>query len=390
MIMSCAPISIQVTVAPKPVSYPIAIGSGIAYSAELVSLLKEIDPSHVFVCKDQALGDYFSDFLRQQGFCVQTIPLPAGDACKTRKTKEWIEDQMLASGASREALMIGIGGGSVLDVAGFVASTYARGIPLLAIPTTLLAMSDAVIGGKTAVNTAEGKNLIGSIYQPRAVFIDCDFLKTLSLAEMKNGFVEMIKHGLIQNESYFDFLYNNADKLLSGDFIEEAIAQSVRIKSHVVMEDERESGKRRILNLGHTVGHALETVSNHQISHGKAVALGLITEAYLSMQMGYLPPSEFTSLRQILERFQMDLSLPSGICPDSLYNAMCMDKKSRKARPRIVILERIGSVAPFDGHYCTEVPDNLLKESVNWLLEPGHAQGHERLRFSCAYFNAQV
>lgn len=338
--------------------HKILIGAGCV--TELASCIKNMMPSHIFIVTDSIVGPLYSqrlqEYLQPLGLTVRVLEFPAGEAYKTRKTKELLEDQMLEAGASRQACVIALGGGVVLDVAGYVASTYARGVPLVLVPTSLLAMVDACIGGKTAVNTPQGKNLIGTFYQPDAVFIDVNFLSTLPQEELKNGVVEMVKHALILDGDYFDFLEANAIKVLDLDMpiVEEAIKRSVAIKVHVVAQDEKEAGIRRLLNFGHTVGHAIEAASSYSIPHGRAVALGILQEAKVSEKMGHLQPQEFERIQQLFIAYGIDLTL--NLAQDDLHSIMCMDKKAHKGIPRLVILEKIGAALSCNGAWCQNIP----------------------------------
>lgn len=277
---------------------------------------------------------------------------PAGEPHKTRETKALLEDQMFAKKLGRDTTVIALGGGVVTDLAGFVAATYCRGVPLVTIPTTLMCMVDAAIGGKNGVNHPCGKNLIGTFHLPQQVLIDPLLLTTLPHIELKQGIVEMIKHGLIADSAYFDFLEKHLDQLLAYDldYLEEAIRGSCRIKTDIVEQDPQETGLRRLLNFGHTVGHALEKLSNYTLPHGEAVAHGLLVESALSP----LPPADLKRIEQLLARLNFK---PPSFSHEELTLAMTLDKKSLRGRPRFVLLEAIGSPLPFGGAYCTKVDE---------------------------------
>lgn len=237
------------------------------------------------------------------------------------------------------------------------------------IPTSLLAMVDASIGGKTGVNVAHGKNLIGSIYQPKKVVIDPLILKSLPKKEISHGFVEMIKHALIADASFFEYLESNASALLTLDLtaMKEVIFTSCRIKKEIVEQDEKESGKRRLLNFGHTLGHALEKLTEYSLSHGEAVAIGILTESYLSVELGALPHSCLSRIKNILLQYGLPLRLPQLFSEEALLNAMTLDKKSLQGHPRFVILDNLGSSLSFKGAYCTHVSASLLKQTLEWM-----------------------
>jgi 3-dehydroquinate synthase len=268
----------------------------------------------------------------------------------------------------RDTLLIAIGGGVVTDLGGFLAATYNRGIPLILIPTTLLGMVDAAIGGKTGVNTHFGKNLIGAYYPPQDIFIDPSLLSTLPEKEWINGASEIIKYALIHSPALFQQLANNMDKWDARDpiYLQGLINASIAIKQEVIEADFQESGYRRILNFGHTIAHAIETLEDYRISHGEAVALGMLIEGYLSYRLGLLSQDEFEEINALLRLFRFPLHLPPSITLEKLLQAMATDKKAKGAHPRFVLLNGIGSVAPFDGTYCSEVDEKLLAEGFQY------------------------
>lgn len=364
---------VNVTIPGRTSSYPIVIGEALLQSDQLMEHLLALKVSHYAIITDKVVEQHHAKNLQQYLLRHQLktalISFPSGEEYKSRSTKEFCEDKLLNLGLGRDTCIIGMGGGIVTDLAGFVASTYCRGVPSIMIPTSLLAMVDASIGGKTGVNVPQGKNLIGTITQPTAVFIDTATLKTLPQAEIKNGMAEVIKHGLIADKAYYEFLKANADKLLQLDakLMEEAIHGSVKIKGQIVQEDESEKGKRRLLNLGHTVAHAIEVASKHEIPHGRAVAIGIIAESYLSMKMGYLQSSEFKAICDIIHLYRIELTWKGVIKASDLLDLMKLDKKSLKQKPRFVILKEIGMPLEFDGQYCTEADEKVLDETIEWM-----------------------
>ncbi|MBB65402.1 MAG: 3-dehydroquinate synthase [Waddliaceae bacterium] len=295
------------------------------------------------------------------------IAFPAGEQSKTRVTKEMIEDQMLESGMGRDSCIVALGGGVVTDLAGYVAATYCRGIPFLSIPTTLLAMVDASIGGKTGVNVPQGKNLIGAFHPAHSIIIDVKFLRTLSLDEYRNGLAEVVKHGLICDLEYFSEIEAHLDEIMARDEarLQSIVKRSYEIKSGIVSADEKEAGFRRILNFGHTIAHAIEIVSDYKISHGHAVAIGCIVEAFQAMRLGHLDQDEFLRIVWVFKAlgFPLDLQLS----PEPLLKVMGMDKKSLKGVPRFVMLEELGKVLPFDGEFCTTLSPELVEDALQWM-----------------------
>lgn len=316
-------------------------------------------------------GEFFLRALELARLDATLFTFPAGEQSKTRETKSFLEDQMHDHYFGRDTCLIAIGGGVTLDLGGFLAATYCRGIPLISIPTTLLAMVDAAIGGKNGVNTSHGKNRIGTTYQAKKIIIDTTLLKTLPKQELKNGFVEMIKHGLVASSLHVDFLENHVCELLAmeSQLLEKAILDSCRIKMAIVKEDEQENGQRRILNFGHTVAHALERLTNYSLSHGEAVAIGLIAESHLSMQFGTLDRKSFERIYRLLLNYGLPLKLPLKLTPEGIRQAMLLDKKSVNSEPRFVLLEKIGQAKSFHSQYCTPVKTDLLYRSLDWMLD---------------------
>lgn len=298
------------------------------------------------------------------GLKSHLIAFKAGEEQKTRSTKAWIEDQMLEKGLGRDTCLIALGGGVVTDIGGFIASTYCRGIPFFSIPTTLLGMVDAAIGGKTGVNVIQGKNILGTFYWPEAILINPEYLLTLPETEIKNGIAEIIKHALIADPFLFEELNSKPFSLkpLNLVLLEKLIRKNCTIKKKIVQKDPQEIGLRRILNLGHTIGHAIESLENYSISHGEAVALGISLEAELSFKMGYLSEVCLNKIRSLLKSYGFNLIPPKAISLNALKKALSFDKKSISSSPRFVVLTRIGKVEPFNGEYCTFLKEEYLDE----------------------------
>lgn len=287
----------------------------------------------------------------------------SGEEYKTRETKEFLENALFESDFGKDACIIALGGGVVMDVAGFVAATYCRGISLVMIPTSFLGMVDACIGGKNGVNIPYGKNLVGSIYQPKQVFIDPVTLQTLPKKEWVNGFVEIIKHSLIADVSLFEEL-EKQDSFFS---LEQAIFKSCSIKRFIVEEDELEKGKRHLLNFGHTIGHALETLTQYALSHGEAVAVGMLVEGYLSVLLGFLSKSSLDRIQRILLSYGAPLQIPQKFSFEEFRVALKLDKKSINCSPRFVLIEDIGKPLSFHGKYCDFVKEELVREAIMWM-----------------------
>ncbi len=297
------------------------------------------------------------------------LTFPEGEIHKTRANKEMLEDRLLESGYGRDSCIIALGGGVVSDLAGYLAATYCRGVPYVIIPTSLLGMVDAAIGGKTGVNTPYGKNMIGAVCQPKKIWIDSNLLQTLSPQEMRNGIVEIIKHGLIQDQALFDYLDTHSQQIMARDpkTLEHVIYNSCMIKMKIVQEDEKETGKRRLLNFGHTIGHALERLHEFTVPHGEAVAIGLAVESYIATLLKTLDFSAHEQIIQILKRYQLPLRLKRAFPLEKILDAMMMDKKSLKGQPRFVMIDAIGSACPFHGAYCTPVDPAVIKQGLEWM-----------------------
>ncbi len=285
------------------------------------------------------------------------IPVPSGEEYKSRETKETLENELLIRKLGRETWIIALGGGVTTDLVAFLASTYMRGVPLVLIPTTLLAMVDAAIGGKTGVDTPYGKNLVGTFYLPKAVFVESKFLKSLPPKQMKNGLSEVLKYGLIANRAIWERCLHWENE------IEFLIHASIECKLRVVEADfEEKSGLRRILNFGHTVGHALELLSDFQMAHGEAVALGCMAESYLSYLEGYLQKEALESILGVYRKLGYAFK---PVAKRDFLDAIRMDKKAIGGEPRFVLIDQIGRSVPFNGEYCSKVKH--LERMIEWM-----------------------
>lgn len=356
----------------QPETYEIEIQSGFMYKA--AEYLASIASRFAIIADEQTArlyGEKLADRLSSSGFEVGLFSFLQGEGSKTRETKEILENSLFEKGFGRDICVIALGGGVTTDLAGFVAATYCRGVPLVMMPTSLLAMVDASIGGKTGVNLPYGKNLIGCFYQPKRVMIDTETLKTLPVRELRNGIVEMIKHGLIADSRYFSYLESHSKELLALDpeVINRSVFESCRIKKEIIELDAHESGKRRLLNFGHTVGHALEKVSQYSISHGEAVAIGILVESYLAVHLGYLEIETLEKIRSIFLNYSIPLTLPQTYSAESIMDAMALDKKSLKGAPRFVIINDIGFCANFESEYCTSVDEKDIIKALRWMSD---------------------
>ena len=295
---------------------------------------------------------------------------PGGEPRKRLAEVETLAEQMVAAGADRSSVVIAFGGGIAGDVAGFLAAIFMRGIPVIQVPTTLLAQVDAAVGGKTGVNLVSGKNLLGSFHQPLAVLIDPDVLGTLPEREFRAGLYEIVKCGVIRDAELFRVLEACADAVLKQEppVVERIIADAVRIKAEVVTADEREGDLRRILNFGHTFGHALEAETRYErLLHGEAVAWGMQAATILAERTGDLPSSDAAAIQRVILRYGPIPAL-NGIAGANLAARLLSDKKTVQGKVHFVLPVKIGEVRIFSG-----VPDALVSESIQSALELNRA-----------------
>jgi len=300
---------------------------------------------------------------------VGVLTVSAGEASKTRDMWARLTDQMLGKGCGRDSAVVALGGGVVGDLAGFVAATFMRGIPVVQVPTTLVAMVDASIGGKTAVDTFAGKNLVGAFHPPAAVLIDPQLLATLPLRELRAGFAEIIKHGVIADEPYLFQVASSASELLSkggsmSDRMVSLIVRSVEIKADVVSRDEREEGLRKVLNFGHTIGHAVEMVSGYSLLHGEAVAIGMALESRLAELLGLAQTGTAATVIRTLQAAGLPTDLPKDYGPKAVMDAMRSDKKGRSGKTMFALPLRIGAMAGEDTGWTVSVGDDQLREAL--------------------------
>ena len=342
------------TVALGKRSYPIYIGRGL--SANISELLnRNWQGSRLIILSDDTVAPLYMQAICSaigQTIKVEQIVIPTGEAYKTLQTFERICTQLLEYRIDRDALLVALGGGVVGDIAGFVAASYRRGITFAQIPTTLLAQVDSSVGGKTAVNHALGKNMIGAFYQPRCVLIDLDTLATLPPRHYIAGLAEVVKYGLITDADFFAWLEGNVDALLAHDdaALCYAIERSCAIKAQIVAADELEqSGTRALLNLGHTFGHAIETCLGYgQWLHGEAVGCGLVLAAQVSANLGLLSEESVNRITVLLQRFGLTTTKPNTLNTQTLLDTMALDKKNKAGRRHYILLRAIGDAFETD------------------------------------------
>ncbi len=290
------------------------------------------------------------------------LSFPAGEASKTRDTWARLTDDLLTLGFGRDAALVALGGGVTGDLAGFVAATYLRGIPFVQVPTTLLAMLDASVGGKVGVDTDAGKNLVGAFHPPMAVVADPLTLRTLDERTYRSGLAEAVKHGLIADEGHLAWIEANATRILARDLDRVAllVRRSVEIKTVIVEADEQETGMRALLNAGHTVAHALEQATGFAIPHGEAVAIGLAVEAAIGEAVGATESGTRARIEAVLTRLGLPASLPAGFDPESLFPALSRDKKSRGQVPGFAFIEAPGRASAAASDWITPVHPEVL------------------------------
>jgi 3-dehydroquinate synthase len=297
---------------------------------------------------------------------TRTFTVPAGEASKTRETWARLTDELLESGYGRDAAIVAVGGGVVGDLAGFVAATFMRGIKYVQVPTSLIAMIDASVGGKTAVDTPRGKNLVGAFHQPAAVIADPAALATLPAAHFRAGLAEAVKHGVIADAMYLERTVADVPSLLDpasrrADTMEALIARSIEIKAEIVRRDEREHGLRQVLNFGHTIGHAIEAASGYTLLHGECVALGMVYEATLAEKLGVASSGTARDVRRAVERVALPTALPPGLAADRLVAVIRSDKKVRSGALRFALPREIGAMASGDGTWSVPVDESVVR-----------------------------
>ena len=356
--------------------YRVLVGSGLL--AALPDLLADHAPAHRYaLITDSTVaglyGNAVLEALRGSGLAADLFSFPAGERHKTRAHWADLTDGLLAGGYGRDSCVVALGGGVVGDLAGFVAATYMRGVPVVQVPTSLVAMIDASIGGKTGVDVEVGKNLVGAFHAPNLVVADPDVIRTLPREERAQGLVEAVKHGAIMDDLYLEDLELNMPALLDGEVgaVERAVARSVELKAEVVSADEHESGRREILNFGHTLGHAVEAASAYEMPHGTAVALGMYLEARLGQVLGVTESGVAERFARITETLGIGLELPGGAEPSEIMSYLRLDKKTRHGRPRFVLLTRSGTVHCADDSWSQAVDESLVLDLLNSMAAKG-------------------
>ncbi|SHK93170.1 3-dehydroquinate synthase [Selenomonas ruminantium] len=345
-------------------SYDIVIGYNI--EQEIIDFIQQKDYSAKgLLVTDTNVGPLYSrkmqDILTQAGLDIAVVQIKAGEQSKTLEVANEAFTKAIEWGLDRKSPVFALGGGVVGDLAGFVAATYMRGVPFVQIPTSLLAQVDSSVGGKVAVNHELGKNLIGAFYQPQAVFMDLDCMQTLPKREIYTGLGEIIKYGIIYDAEFFAFLEEHQADVLSlePEKLTHMIARSCEIKAAVVSQDEKEAGLRRILNFGHTIGHAIEKETAYiRYNHGEAVATGMVGAAYISKALGLIDEAAYGRVKELVAAYNLPLQA-AGVTVDAMYADIFHDKKTIGGKVNWVLMESIGGVC------CkNDVPEEIVKQAM--------------------------
>lgn len=329
--------------------------------------VRERAPEHrVAIIADQTVAALYGERVRASFGGGDPAPLlltfPAGERHKTRQSWATLSDQLIAAGCGRDTVIVALGGGVTGDLAGFVAATYLRGVPFIQVPTTLLAMIDASIGGKTGVDTPAGKNLVGAFHHPTLVVADPRLLTTLPPRELRFGLAEAIKHGVIADAAYFSWIAAGLRQILHADTPDDGtqlhlVRRSIEIKVQVVRQDERESGLRKVLNFGHTIGHAIEQVTGYGVAHGEAVAIGMVAEALLAERLHLAESGLADAIATVCDAAGLPVRLPDGVSPAEVVTATRTDKKSRGGQVEFALPRALGEMAGSETQYGVRVND---------------------------------
>lgn len=340
----------------------ISVGHGLL--AKLPELLKEHAPAYRYAILtdstvEKLYGEKLLETLKEAGLNVELFSFPAGEASKSELTKQNLDHSLLAKNYGRDTVILALGGGVVGDMAGFVAATYLRGIPFVQIPTTVLSMLDSSIGGKVGINTPFGKNTIGAFWQPTLIVADIDTLKTLPESEVRNGWFEALKIFLTMDIASYELAKNKVNLSL--------LENAMKLKQQVVAVDEREFNLRSILNFGHSIGHALEKLSNYSIHHGFAVALGMLVEARVSVERGYLSEEDWEDLAEVLKSFGIKTRCLAAYSFEAVLGALQNDKKNREGKIKLVLLKSPGAVVTDRMGYTHTVSKEALQKAWSFV-----------------------
>ncbi len=345
-------------------SYPIIIKEGLLAEIGLDLKERNIAKRYVIISDSHVAGLYGDSLLgslREAGLDVDLVTFPRGESSKHLATVAELASKLARLGVDRKDGLVALGGGVTGDITGFLAATYMRGIAFVQVPTTLLAQVDSSVGGKTGVDIPEGKNLVGAFYQPKAVYVDSLVLNSLPEEELLNGLAEVIKYGVIYDAAFFSFLAENRQDIISCSLsvLEEVISRCCAIKAEVVAKDEKESNLRRILNFGHTLGHAVEAASNFDLAHGLSVAIGMVAASRLAQAKGLLSEEDTSGIQALIEQYGLPTEIPDNLDRSKIKFYLTTDKKAVSGRPFYVLPTEIGKVT---------ITDDVDEELVDQLL----------------------
>ena len=366
-------IKVEIPACPKS-SYTIAIDND--FLPSVLSQIKKLLPGkELFLITDVNIAKtkHLKNLLGRENV-PRFIISPAGEKSKNINTVTKIIEQMEKKSLGRDCAVIALGGGTVGDIAGFVAAIYKRGVPVIQIPTTTVAQADSAVGGKTGVDSSISKNAFGIFKNPAAVFIDVNTLKTLDEKQFNSGLVESIKHGLIADANYLTYLQKNLKGILARKQkpLEYIAVKNCKIKAAVVGSDPCEKNKRRILNYGHTIGHAIESASNYKLLHGQAVAIGIIAANIIEQKLGLGGKERLQVLKRLFGELNISLKIPKNITKRQILDIISRDKKAVQKWPRFVLLEKTGKVLCKNGQFAHQVERKIVEEAINILIKENY------------------
>lgn len=349
--------------------YPIYIGQQIIDEIHIF-LNQNLNVRKIVIISDDIVTKLYAkdfiNYLRSYDYDVNLITFEHGETNKSASTKLYIEEEMFKLNCDRSTLCLALGGGVVGDIVGFTAATYMRGLNYIQVPTSLLAMIDSSVGGKTAVNTSYGKNIIGAFWQPKAVFMDLKFLKSLPKEQIVNGFFEAVKIFLTLDKDYFKICHTNLDSILdlNDEHLIPIVTKAVELKAYVVETDEQERNLRMILNFGHTVGHALEKLSSYELLHGFGVGYGMLAEAKISQLMGLLRDEDYDLIEIFLSKLGIKNGYFSSLSVDEVINNMRGDKKNTNQEIKLVLLTAVGQVKNINNQVAFVVSEEVIADAL--------------------------
>jgi len=349
--------------------YSIAIGTGLL-SSVLSDVEKQFGKTGKFVVTDENVASAGHLETLLSGRTIPTFVIrPAGETSKNISTVVEIVEEMEREYLGRDTVVLALGGGTAGDIAGFAAAIFKRGVPVIQIPTTTVAQADSAVGGKTGVDSTVSKNAFGAFWQPAGVHIDVATLKTLDDRQFRAGLVESVKHALIADAEYFGFLESNLDRILQRemDVLEQVAYSNCRIKAAIVQADPTEKNQRRILNYGHTIGHAVESASGFELLHGESVAIGLMAAGLIEIELGFGSRERLEKVRKILSRLGVPTALPENISKNSLIETIRHDKKAINKWPKFVLIDIIGAVHCQEGQWAVDVRQEVVEKVLGKL-----------------------